>query len=372
MKMEINYSSKIKKINDERIIMLKMTKDSLSDNNKTLVDSLNNICSTLYFDDLNSKEYKSISKAKELIYQLTEEISSAKSIDDIVNLRNKINYYINKIKKELLKRNISQKEYNEMNSKVDSLRKNISGYIRYLKRNSMLSEINDLNDNFDNLINDDKVILKRLINNEIRFNNRYYSSFNNNNNNTGKDNIVLNISTEISEDNQDSLDIDVSKLKDIDDNEDINFNFNFNISNKNVDESYLNFEFSEKYLLDNVEHYAYRYKFSELLEYDGVFFKNILTFFRNIPRYSLNKKLIKSAERDYNMFYHGKDLNYFINYSKKRNSIRTALDIIFKSSRLSKREIECLYNHSKCKEWINEFYNQQNVNQDNMSLVRIK
>ena len=112
--MTINYSEKIEKINNERILMLNIIKENINKNNISLSNNLNNIISTLNEDEKNTKKYKSILKAKQLIFELTEQIIIATSIEEITNLRKKINYYINKIKKELASREINEEVFDKM------------------------------------------------------------------------------------------------------------------------------------------------------------------------------------------------------------------------------------------------------------------
>ena len=68
--MKTNYNDKIKKINDDRILMLNKVKESIIINNNSLGNNLDNIISMINKDEINSKKYKSILKAKQLIFQL--------------------------------------------------------------------------------------------------------------------------------------------------------------------------------------------------------------------------------------------------------------------------------------------------------------
>lgn len=369
--MRINYSQKIEKIYTERISMLTLVKEKISNNNNILSDELNDVYSVLKADEQNSKEYKAIIKSKEIIFQLTEDIAKANDIETIVKLRKKVNYYVNKIKKEILKRNINQDVYKKMYDDVVILRKNVAGYIRFLKRENNLIEIEQLYKSFNDLDDESKIRFKNMINNELRFNNRFIKSMNKPHND------INNYVDEQLEKSNEDIDFEnfssPSSLEVENDTNIPNFSWVFeNNSSDMVDNLNTAPVIDVNFLVDRTDRYLYQYNFSELLDYDGNFLKKLTTFFCNIPRYNWNKKVIKTAEYDYNVFYHGQDLGCFIDYSKKRNSIRTALSIIFKSSRLSEREIECLSNHEKCKEWINEFYNQQNINQNNINLIRSK
>ena len=126
-------------------------------------------------------------------------------------------------------------------------------------------------------------------------------------------------------------------------------------------------------LTQKIEGHLSRYQFFEISSYEGNFFQKCVIFLKNIPKYIFNKRIIKNAEYDYNVYYHCDDLDSFINYFKRYNSIQFALGLIFRKSSLSKREIECLFNHEKCVDWINEFFNSQNnVLNTSKKLVRTK
>ena len=513
----MNYKEKIAKVNSERVIMLNKAKENISQKNVTLSDNLENTINTLEFDEKNVKKYKSIIKAKEMIASLTEEILNAKSVEDIVKLRSKINYYINKIKKELQKRNVSQTLYDETYNQVKYLRKDIATYIRFLKRESTLEEINNSCSNVDKLSSDEKNKLKKQLRNEHNYNKRYMKKnaineivlvndeqaeeINNEENAQIEscENIIAENSLEestpseveyvqetyyesnvetpsydetpqetfeeeqtISEDifakraaipelQRDVLFSAVPQQPQIDLNKYLDFIEEYkkekkeeqtpqiSDSSKNsqvteamilsaiakieekssreidattfiseelvdnildyvdekkaerlekeknhqaemcfseqpedsnecvIDESA--FEGSqfidiERDLANRISYFRKQYKLSPIVSYNGSFIKNITSFLRNIPKYRVNQRIIKVMEKDYNTYYHGQDLCSFLEYSKKRNSIRFALETIFNKSRLTRREIECLTNHDMCLEWITEFYCQQDIECD--------
>ena len=117
--MKINYDEKIQKINDDRKTMLNSVKDNILNNNTTLINNLDNIIEMINIDEVNTKKYTAIVRMKSLIFDLTEKIVNANSIEEITTLRKKINYYINKIKKELVERNIDQDDMDKIQGKVD-------------------------------------------------------------------------------------------------------------------------------------------------------------------------------------------------------------------------------------------------------------
>jgi hypothetical protein len=123
----------------------------------------------------------------------------------------------------------------------------------------------------------------------------------------------------------------------------------------------LNFSFDN--LLENqIKRFDSMYILGEIQSYERKLISNIGTFFLNLPMYKKNYSIIKNAKSDYNR-YGCPYLPEFIEYHKKRNSILLALEMIFIGSHLSKREMECLFAHNKCMDWILEFYGQQKQRQ---------
>lgn len=315
--MKMNYSEKITKINDDRNLMLNIAKEHINSSN--LDECLSDITSVLYVDEQNTKEYKDIIKAKQLILELTEEIVNASSLEEVIKLRKKINYYINKIRKEINSRKISQYKQYMMQKEVSYLRENLSMYIRLLKRNSNLERISNYYNEINNLSQEDNITFKKLVSNELRYNKRVLNNLENDN----------------------KLSKPLKKIKET----------------KNSTTPLVNNILSkDDFLIERIKYYNSIYNLDEIYSYNGSLIQNIVSLFKNISVYNWNKKIIKIAEKDYKIFYNGEDLAGFIEYSKKRNSIKTALEYIFKSSHLSKNEAQCLFNHEKCKEWIVKFY----------------
>ena len=369
--MCINYNEKIEKINTDRLIMLKKVKELIVKDNDCMSDNIESTISFLIVDEQNVNEYKAILKAKNLILDLIIEITMATSIEDVIKLRNKINYQISKIKKELSKRNINQALFEQFYSKITELRKNISMYLRFLKRESILIEIKELYDRIDDLSDEDRARLKKILSNELKYNKNVLQAMDSNSEKILKKNTLVANDTDDSkevkpamptknkdEDDEDSVDLLIEEIYNIISSEPSKF------EKEQSDDSYLK---------KRIEYYLSQYNFHQLCGYNRHFLINFINFLKNIPKYIRNKNIIKAAQRDYNTFYSGEDLAGFIDYSKKRNSVMVALKAIFKSSRLSQREIECLYDHNKCMEWIMEFYNYNDyISSDSVSHVRTK
>ena len=402
--MKTNYEEKISKINEERKIMLSMLKDRLTVGRDYLSLDINSVMQALNYDETNTEKYKAILKAKQLILDLTEQIINAKTAEDIISLRSKLNYYINKVKKEMQRRNIGSTLFAQLDDSVSNLRKDIATYLCYIKREKNIAEITNLTENIDALSAEERDKLKRLLKNERQYNNRNMKAKTENdlkdsenvtsNEETKKD--ITN--TQISDDETlilkgETLNIDdyielvqdpitrvwqplsadyltglVQNKKSLvpqlclpasiskqDDNP-----FIWSETAHSKEDRLALTEMQKRSgqitFASQISFLQGHYYFAELEHYTGAFFGNIRSFFRNIPKVIDNKRTIKTLKSDYELFYHTNALKAYIDYSKKRYSINTALQMIFKSSALSKREAECLMNHNQCLDWINEFY----------------
>lgn len=243
-------------------------------------------------------------------------------------------------------------------------------YLRFLKREDTIVEIINLFENINNLSDESNIKFKKIITNELRYNKRILKNIDNNLN---KKNEKKEVETKKKQLNDET---DITQTEEQQHKNDLDFIINLidkPAIESSCSEQYKKSLSNENFLTQRLEYYNSQYNFSNLLAYDKNFLINCINFFRNILKYSWNKRIIKSIERDYNIFYRGEDLKCYIDYSKKRNSIMVALAIIFKNSHLSKREIECLYNHDKCKQWIIEFHSQQYYKYDNDAcLIREK
>ena len=121
-------------------------------------------------------------------------------------------------------------------------------------------------------------------------------------------------------------------------------------------------EFSEvkHYFEQKIGHFNRLYSIAPTLDYSRRYKgRNIIHFFRNIPRYIHNKKMIKHMIADFCMFYHGNDLGSYIEYLKQRNSIRGGLKCLFSKTHLY--DNSDLIKHRKCSRWLYDFCRQNNL-----------
>lgn len=381
MKMRMTMSEKIEKINNDRVLMLDMVKKYIAENNDILSEKVDATIRTLDFDDKNVKEYKNIIKAKQLIFKLTEEITKATTMEEVIKLRKKINYYINKIKKEMLIRNVSPEVLEDTFNQVALLRQNIAKFIRYLKKEPTREKIENWYENINNLSLEESLEFKKDIRNELKYNKRNLNNMINILNKPLPKNKLkkqTEVKVERKADEEQKIEIPkIIKRNEFEEtdllNTPIEFNTSISTSNDVLTSVAENLMLNKEYLENRLNMYNLKYPLSELFEYNNGFLKKCVNLFKNMGKYYHNKKIIKFAEQDYNIFYHGEDLGAFIAFSKKRNSLMTALTIIFAKTRLSEREIECLNNHDMCKEWILEFYLQEEMEDSSeMQLTRMK
>lgn len=338
--MKTNNLEKINQINNDRIILLNNIKNSLKENNENVLNSLDKCLTIINIDEKNTKEYTSILEAKDIIESLILEINKANSIDEIKNIRNKLNYYINKVKEEIKKRNINENLYNQYYNNVSYLRKDISKYIRYIKRENNISEITRLI-NLDNISDEENEQLKRLIRNELAYNKRNLIEKENLNDNNEFIIENNNIPT------KDITEFDFSSLFTPEKKENCEFILNIDdIEHKEEKKNDI-----EK-ISGQFKTYNNMYKIEETYEYNDNIVMNIINLLRNIPKYIKNKRKISWMLSDYYCYYKGKNLNDYINYSRNNNSILNAIKNIFKNTRLNNRENECLNNHNLCTEYI--------------------
>lgn len=349
--MAINYNEKIEKINNDRLLMLNAVKDNITNNGQTLLTNLDVVIDTLDKDEINTRKYKSIIRVKQLILELTEQIINTNNLEDVTKLRKRVNYYINIIKKELNERNVSQEHVNIMYKNVDYLRTDMTKYIRYLRRVNNTAKIEDLYKNFDSLSSDEVVALKKLLSNEERYNKRFKSIINDYTQKEKRP--VKKAATETVKNAEKTT----GKV----------------INNHAKEQPIIGMGYTDKeFLRTRVAHYLNLYKFSKIKQYDGSLGNRISIVLNNAKNIFKNKKIMTMAERDYNVYYHGDDLAYFMAYFNKRNSIKFGLQLIFSYSKLSQREIECLLDHNKCFDWINEFCISKEIDVDTLNKPSVK
>ena len=163
---------RIEKIKSDHAELLKKVRESIITNHENLKGNIEEVVTVLDFDEKSIKKQEATIKAQELVTTLTKEILDAKTKEEIIEIRKRLNYYINKIKTEIKRRELDESYLNAYQEKVTYLRKDIAKYIRFLKREENISEIDHLYSNYDNLNKEEMTDLKKALKREINYNRR--------------------------------------------------------------------------------------------------------------------------------------------------------------------------------------------------------
>lgn len=349
--------NRVEQIKMEHEELLKMSRACIEENKNNFIENVDQLMSVLDFDEKNVKNYKAMVSSQELVASLTKEILEAKSVEEVLKIREKLSYYINKIKAELKKREIEQSKLDNYQENSNYLRKDIAKYIRFLKRGDNIIDIEKLYNNYDNLTVEELEKLKKALRTEKNYNVRNLNAFNkektkakgnlndfNKEKTEAKENVNVALKKESSIDKSTKSDSD-TKIK----------------KSRHISE----IEFSDinEFLEERVNDLSSQYNITNTFDYNIYDSrKNIVNFFCNIPRYIHNKKALKKMKRDYNVYYSGNDLVSFMEYVKRRNSIFQSLKCIFSRSYLYSQENKCLNNHDKCSWWVFNFCKKHSMN----------
>ena len=332
----MSNEEKINKIKTERQDMINVVLDNINNNKNILVEEVEKIAQVINKDEENSKKYIEILKIQELIENLSNEIINANTKEDIISLRKKLNYCINKVKNIMRSRGMSDEDINAYSLKVNNLRKDIAKYLRYVKRINNINLIDELNNNYDNLTNEELIQYKKLIRLENNYNKRILNPTPKKNN---KSNQLETNTTKIIFD-------DVKEDKQLVDD---------NIIVEVVDSEYHVNESVRDYIKKQVELFMIRYGVKDIHPYRNTIVHNISTFIKNLSIYSENKKSIHNMINEYNYFYGGNDLYSFIAYTRQHNSIKYGLKQIFSKTNLYSKEDDYLKEHEECVDWILDY-----------------
>ncbi len=336
---------RINRIKEERKLLLTEVKDSINNSNEEVINNISEIKELLNYDEESIKKYNAICEAQELIESLTKEIVNAKSHEEVIEIRKKLNYYINKVKNECKKRNISEEDYNKYYSNITDLRKNIAKYIRYLKRESNINHIDELNSNYDNLSSEEKQDLNKAIKLERNYNTRQLNP---------KEKEVKEEELTDSERLQRLLSESFKK----EGTSPLSMG-ELTIESSNQEED--TYSSDREYIDTKVTDFSRRYKTYKTHHYNHSLPGNIVSFIKNVPIYKKNQKTIRRMMFDYEHFYHGDDFNSYIAYQANNNSIKEGLKSIFKHSSLYNKENLYLDTHNRCINWILHYIRHNNL-----------
>ena len=354
-------NKRIDKMNQAHLALLKMVKESLSSNRNNFNESVVDVVQILNASELDAKQYKAVIEAQELITDLTQEIVNATSSEDIINLRKKLNYYINKIKNILKNRNVEESVIDTYLEKTTTFRKDIARYLRE-------SNINAINESYNNLANlsaEELKELKKSIRREISYNTRNLNPQPKKRTIkkptvTPKEEVITPIET-INEELLGEVvfpDIEILPPEDKS-NESIGLiplpsifsRPSVYTSMQTISE--IDFADVDEKFTQSAATFSRQYQIVPTYDYEEQKpAHNMVRFFHNLPRYIHNKKALKLIERDSAIYYRGSDLISFREYVRQRNSISQALRCIFSRSYLFTEEATYLNHHQQCSQWL--------------------
>ena len=350
--MNNRIDERINRIKKDRQELLLVVSSSIKNNGNIVSADVKKISEIIDYDEKCLKNYEAIIKTQNLIASLTEAIASANSEEEIIKIRKKLNYYINKVKMELKKRNVSEEYVNKYSESIGNLRKDVAKYIRVLKRENKLLEIDKLYHESDKLMPEEYEKFQKLVSNEIRYNRRNlnYKSKENKEKNIEVVTPVTIIEPSIEEEKTQEVSEPVTNVEYLAEDVIVDAKnegkIGFILSSKdfkNVDIEYFN---------SKIESYDRQYQIQVPYSYEKSIFTRVNSMFKNIPLYKQNKKIIKKMKDDSQMYFSNNELISYIAYLTKVNSIKHGLKSIFNKTYLYSREGKLLNDHTRCMEWL--------------------
>ena len=381
MSKKTNLDERIIKVRNDRYELLSMVSDNIKNNRNILLSDMKSIFDVLEYDEKTIKRYTAVVKAQELIKSLTEEICYAQSEEEIIELRKKINYLINKIKAELKRRNIDDNSLSKYQESANCFRKNIAQFIRVIKRESNINNIENTYKKYNLLSEEEKEEFNKQLKREMRYNhrnlypketvkkeNKKEEDTNKlgfdpitiiNDNKEEKESSYITIEVDNKEKESDLIKIIPSKEEETSSQDKECFTVTPPSQKKkenrvinsisDIDESDIEF------LKIKIKSFDQRYNISSPYEYGKSVFNGISSIIKNIPIYKSNKLRIKQMISESKTATVGSDFKSYIAYLIKTNSIKHGLKSIFNKSYLYSSEGQLLNKHEKCAEWLIDY-----------------
>ena len=409
-----NYNERIELIKETQKKLLIIAKDRINIESYSFNNETKKLVEVLKYDSMVVKKYEAIVEAQKLIETYTEEIKKADSVEKIVKIRKNLNKCINKIKKEMKNRGIDESDYNSYSLETDKLRKSISQNIRFIKRENKINEIETLSNNCDNLNDEEKLRLKKLLKNELSYGKRNLGKIENaknevitlptkpldaisiNNSEKEKNEVKKDEKKEEKKDsryikntdNKDNTKKDITTCKYFRNKEKrrvpqtckyfVNNNNPVKKENKKETKKDIHnhpmFRLSgavpvktyndvENYLSEKIDLYNEKYDVIIPEGYSESKLKNIRIFARNLPTIIRNKGRIRLMMADSVMANNSRsDLIGFIEYNRDENSILNNVKKVIKGTPLIEQEEFYNVEHQKCIEWIINYCKNNNLN----------
>lgn len=348
-------------IKSDRIELLKLVRDSITSDQSPVLNNIDTTLELISKDEEATKQLETITKAKEMISTLMTSAALATTDEELITVRKSLNYYLNKVKKEIQKREMSEELYDKYYESMSYLRNDISECLRAMKRQVKLDKLTALIDS-GTLTAEELKELKAGLNNEKRFNKRLlekygssegvqrkpkksfakvekkvqpsceelkveFEAFQENGAESSSDesfeeSLVLSIpKIESSSQDDESIDECISELKEL-----------IQTEPEKKGDTILSTWQSE------IKSHYYRYGLEPPREYGCHLFKNVGTLFSNIGIYYRNKNRAKQMIYDYNIFCRNESLHRLIDYTLYNNSIKEAVGQIFRKTALGRHE----------------------------------
>ena len=309
---------RIEKVKENNKILLKNVKEEMNNSALPFLTSVAKIVDEIKENTTDEKKKITFNKAKEKLESLTSEINNADSLQTVIDLRKKLNYYINKIKLEMDKKEFISFEYYKFKDLTVKYRNSIAKDVRYLKRENNINEMERLNSNFDNLTEEEKMEFKKLLRREQKYNSK---------------NLV-----EYKKEEKKKEFFTASNIK-----------FNEKRAMEIISPDNQN-ELNTK--LGEINRF---YRLNPLPSYDRGVGSNVLKLVRNLPNYLRNKRILSSINKK-NDYFDDRVLDGFVEYNKKRNSIRLTLKEILNPRYRDSIEALYLRKEEYCPYWIKKCY----------------
>ena len=374
-----SYDEKIAKIKETHKFLIEKVKQEIEEKNHVLNLNIGDLTSLLDYDSTMVKKYEAVVKAQELIDEFTTSIKNSNSVEEIKAIRNKLNYYINKIKKEIKDRGLSEEEFNKYYMNATNLRKDIAIYVRFLKRDDKIAEIESLNGNIDNLDKEQLTRLRTLLKNEVAYGKKYTEFYANPGQSEPVEIVEEPKPLTLEDLRREKIERDKKKQTSTLDSkffEEIRKTPVVvpSIAAKGIKkleipaatqtvakDDFKRYETLESYLGDKVNSFKTHYRLVRTEKYTNSIIKNIPILVRNVPRIIENKKKIKSIVRDMRFYYSTPELIAFGKYTIKKNSFMQNIKEVFRKGLLRSRENQYVAEHNRCIEWMKNFCNRNHM-----------
>ena len=425
-----DFNEKLKKIKDDHRKLLEIVRESIKEDGIVLGNQIHAVYNCINYDENQIMKYRAICDAKCTIEKLINMILLATTHVEVVSIREHLNYYIDKIKREMVNRKLSDAMITSYQTQASYLRTDIAKSIRVLKRETNIITIEDLILLSEVVVPSDEETIKSMIKNEMSFNDYYLKPQKistpkekvNTNPTIIETHAVINGLDYLQEINPEDTELEnlshafkslliEPNIKEHEKDDDIPQEINpedtelENLSHafkslllepnikehekaddipqqmnpedselenlsyafksllepktddipKNSPLNYSKYANEREFLSAMAKRYTKYYHIDDLKKYDGSTGKNLLRFFANLPTYIYNKLAVNEMDYDSSLFNNESDFISFIEYTRRRNSIRNALKSVFSKSYLVSFEGQCLNNHERCVKWMQTY-----------------